>query len=73
MTKLTVSINQEAYDIIEEMRFEILEVLRIFGSEVWKNNSEEFDRLTESEVSTAFVQYILDQADIATQFIPEFF
>jgi len=73
MTKLTVSINQEAYDIIEEMRFEILDVLRIFGSEVWENNSEEFDGLTESEVSTAFVQYILDQADIATQFTPEFF
>ena len=55
------------------MDFEILHVLRIFGSEVWENNSERFGGMTESEVSTAFVQYILDQSGIAAQFTPKFF
>ena len=73
MTKLTVCINQKVYDIIEEMDFEILDVLRIFGSEVWENNSERFGGMTESEVSTAFVQYILDQSGMAAQFTPKFF
>jgi len=73
MSNSTVYINQKAYDIIEDMDFQILDVLRIFGLEVWENNSQEFEGLTEFEVSTAFVQYILDQSDIAAQFTPMFF
>ena len=73
MINSAVFINQKAYEIIEEMDFEILDVLRIFGSEVWENNSERFGGMTESEVSTAFVQYILDQSGIAAQFTPKFF
>lgn len=73
MSKLTVSINQKAYDITEEIGFKILDVLHIFGAEVWDNNADEFQGMTESEVSTAFVQFILDQADIANQIAPKFF
>ena len=73
MTNSPVFINQKEYDIIEDMDFEILDVLCIFGSEVWENNSEKFEGMTESEVSTAFVQYILNQSGIAAQFTPKFF
>ena len=73
MTNSPVFINQKAYDIIEDMDFEILDVLCIFGSEVWENNSEEFEGMTEFEVSTAFVQYILEQSCISAHFTPKFF
>ena len=69
---INVQINQEAYDAIKSMRFDILYVLKVFGTEVWENNPHLYEKFTEEQVATAFIQHILDQCEIAKSFNPMF-
>jgi hypothetical protein len=70
MTQITVKINQDAYDAIDNLGFEILDVLQTFGEEVWENNNELSENFDCQDVATAFIQYILDQSHIAERFDP---
>jgi len=70
MQKTTVEINQNAYDAIDELRFDIIDVLQTFGTEVWYNNSELNENFECQDVATAFIQYILDQSHVAERFEP---
>jgi hypothetical protein len=55
------SYNAEAYEILLHMDFTVQEVLRIFGTEIWENNSSEFEAFSEDEVVSTFVRLMLDQ------------
>jgi len=59
--KTLIRINAAAYEAIEEMRFKLINVLQIFGEEVWENNGELNQSFTASEVIDAFTHLMLQQ------------
>lgn len=59
--KTLIRINTTAYEAIEEMRFELIDVLQILGEEVWENNSELTQSFTAREVIDAFTHLMLEQ------------
>lgn len=59
--KTLIRINTAAYEAIEEMRFELIDVLKIFGEEVWENNSELNQSFSLREVIDAFTHLMLEQ------------
>ena len=59
--KTQIQINTAAYEAIEEMRFELIDVLQSFGEEVWENNSELSQSFTAREVIDAFTHLMLEQ------------
>jgi hypothetical protein len=59
--KIKLKVNTEAYERLEEFRFGVIEVLSIFGEEVWENNNELKDRFTAREVRDAFMLLMLEE------------
>ena len=59
--KTQIRINTAAYEAIEEMRFELIDVLQSFGEEVWENNSELNQSFTAREVIDAFTHLMVQQ------------
>lgn len=62
MTNIQRSINEDAYDDIYCMGFHVIEVLQIFGEEVWQNNSELNESYTLADTVDAFVELMLNQS-----------
>ena len=62
MTNLQRSINEDACDDIYCMGFHVIEVLQIFGEEVWENNNELNEFYSLPDTIDAFVELMLNQS-----------
>jgi hypothetical protein len=58
---IQIRINSDACEAIQDIRFELMNVLQIFGEEVWENNSELSQSSTAREVIDAFTHLMLEQ------------
>jgi hypothetical protein len=60
MTNIQRSINEDAYDTIFDMGFDLIEVLQIFGKEAWENNNELNESYSLPDTIDAFVELMLN-------------
>jgi len=59
--KTLIRIDTAAYEATEEMQFELIDTLQVFGEEGWQNNSELNQSITAREVIDAFTHLMLEQ------------
>ena len=59
--KIKLKVNTEAYEALERMKFGIIEILSVFGEEVWENNNELNELFTAREVRDAFLHLMLEE------------
>ena len=55
-------LNPDAYLAIQDMGFNVIDVLRIFGEEVWENNNELSEVYSLPETTDAFIELMLNQS-----------
>lgn len=57
-----VQVNADAYEAVQSMQFDIINVLYVFGSEVWENNQDLLGEFSCSEIEVAFTESMLNDA-----------